>query len=127
MKISKKIIRLRKRQPLLTGSEIGRKMGVSRQYVSRILNEADLNNIQPTYKKEVKMCKVCGKQTPRGQQLCPIGKCKDIYFNVEMICAFCKTNYILKRGHVVQRYNRQLKNTYCSSSCYGRGQKDGLS
>ena len=118
------IIHLRKRKPLLTGSEIGRTIGVSRQYVSRILKEEGLHNIQPNYKK---ICEICGKRTPRGQMLCPTGECRDKYYKIEMVCAFCKVHYILGRGHVIQRYNRQLKNTYCSSGCYAKGQRDGLS
>ena len=127
MKTNKRIIRLRKQKPLLTGSEIGRIIGVSRQYVSQILKDEDLNNIQPTYKKIVVNCKVCGTRTPRGQQLCPTGTCKDKYYNVDVTCAFCKVSFIMKRGHVIQRYNRGLKHIYCSPACYSKGKRDGLS
>ena len=124
---SKKIIRLRKEQPLLTGSEIGRKMDISRQYVSRILQEADLNNKQPNYKRVVVPCKICGKTTPRGQKLCPIGDCREKYYKVDVACAFCKYPFKIKRGHVVQSYRRGWKHIYCSRSCYAKGKKDGLS
>ena len=127
MRTDKRIIRLRKRQPLLTGSEIGRIIGVSRQYVSRILSQEGLHNVQPNYKKVVVNCNVCGKRTPRGQKLCPTGSCRETYYNVEVACAFCKLPFIMKRGHVVQRYKRKLKHIYCSPACYSKGKRDGLS
>ena len=127
MKTDKKIIKLRKEQPLLTGSEISRTLKVSRQYVSRILQEADLNNKQPNYKRVVVPCIVCGKTTPRGQKLCPVGACREKYYDIDVACAFCKYQFKMKRGHVVPRYRRGWKHIYCSPSCYARGQKDGLS
>ena len=127
MKTDKKIIKLRKEQPLLTGSEISRTLRVSRQYVSRILQEADLNNKQPNYKRVVVTCKVCGKTTPRGQKLCPKGNCKETYYEINVACAFCKYIFIIKRSHVIQRYKRGWKHIYCSRSCYSKGKKDGLS
>ena len=127
MRTDKKIIKLRKEQPLLTGSEISRKIKISRQYVSRVLQEADLNNRQPNYKRVVVPCKVCEEPTPRGQKLCPVGDCKDIYYNIAVKCSFCKYEFKMKRSHVVQRYKRGWKHIYCSHSCYARGQKDGLS
>jgi len=127
MKTEKKIIKLRKEQPLLTGSEISRTIKVSRQYVSRILQEADLNNRQPNYKRVVVTCKVCGKATPRGQKLCPVGNCREIYYSADVTCSFCKYSFKMKRGHIIQRHKRGLKHIYCSPSCYSKGKKDGLS
>ena len=63
MRNKKKIIRLRTRQPLLTGSEISRKLNVSKQYVHQVLKKAGLNNRQPHYKKRIIFCKVCGNMT----------------------------------------------------------------
>ena len=122
-----RIIRLRKEQPLLTGSDIGRKIGVSRQYVSKILKKEGLHNRQPTYKTKIVLCLVCNKTTPRGTRLCPTGDCKQIYYNIEVTCAFCKFNFTIKRAHIVQRYKRGWNHIYCSKKCYNRGQRDGLS
>ena len=127
MRTDKKIIKLRKENPLLTGSEISRKIKVSRQYVSRILQEADLNNKQPNYKRVVVPCKVCGKTTPRGQQICPVGDCREIYYQVDVACAFCQYSFKMKRGHIIQRHKRGWKRIYCSHACYAKGKRDGLS
>jgi len=127
MKTDKKIIKMRKQQPLLTGSEMGRILNVSRQYVSRILKEADLHNIQPTYKRVTVQCKVCGKTTPRGQQICPLGECREQYYNIDVTCSFCKYSFRIKRGHIIQRHKRGLKNIYCSHECYAKGKRDGIS
>ena len=123
----KSIIQLRKRKPLLTGSEIGRKIGVSRQYVSNILKEEGLHNKQPTYKKIVVLCKICEKATPRGQRVCPTRECKDKYYNVDVTCTFCQYPFKMKRGHIIQRHKRGLKHIYCSQSCYSKGKHDGIS
>jgi len=127
MKAKNKIIKIRKQNPLVTGSEIARKVGVCRQYVSRILKEKGLNNIQPNYKKKVVLCVVCDRTTPRGTRLCPNGDCKDLYYNIEVTCAFCKYDFKIQRSHIIQRYNRGMRHIYCSKPCYARGQKDGLS
>ena len=127
MQIRKRIIKLRKEQPLLTGSDISRKMRVSRQYVSRILQETGLNNKQPNYKRVVVSCKVCGKRTPRGQKICPEGDCRDTYYNIAVKCSFCQYEFTMKRSQIVQRYKRGWKHIYCSHTCYAKGKTDGIS
>ena len=122
-----RIIELRRTHPLLTGSEMGRMIGVSRQYVSKILKREGLHNIQAHYQKTVVTCMVCGNVTPRGQRLCPTGSCKDTYYNIEVMCTFCTYRFKMKRSHIVQRHRRELKHIYCSRACYERGKKDGLS
>jgi predicted amidophosphoribosyltransferase len=127
MRHKKKIIRLRTRQPLLTGSEISRKLEISRQYVTKVLKNAGLNNKQPHYKKKIMLCKVCGARTPRNQKVCPTGDCKEKYFHVDVECSFCHYKFNLQRSHVIQRYTRGMKHIYCSQKCYGLGQRDGIS
>ena len=127
MRTDKKIIRLRKQKPLLTGSEIGRKLNVSRQYVYKVLKDAGVNNRQPHYKKNIVLCKVCGSITPRKQVFCPTGDCKRKYFYVDVECSFCHHKFHLQRSHVVQRHQRGMKHIYCSQKCYGLGQRDGIS
>ena len=127
MRTDKKIIRLRKQKPLLTGSEIGRKLNVSRQYVYKVLKDAGLNNRQPHYKQKIVLCQVCGNRTPRNQKLCPTGECKRTYYYVDVECSFCHHKFQLQRSHVIQRYNRGRKHIYCSHKCYGLGQRDGIS
>ena len=127
MRTHKKIIRLRKKQPFLTGSEISRKLDVSRQYVYKVLKDAGLNNRQPNYKKRVILCMVCGKRTPRNQKICPASSCKEEYFYVDVECSFSHHKFQLHRSHVVQRYKRGRKHIYCGQKCYGLGQRDGIS
>ena len=127
MRNKKKIIRLRNQQPLLTGSEIGRKLNVSKQYVHKILKDANLNNRQPHYKKKIEHCMVCRNVTPNNQQLCPTGECNQKYFYADVECSFCHYKFKLQRSHVIQRYKRGMKHIYCSRKCYGRGQRDGIS
>ena len=127
MRNKKKIIRLRTRQPLLTGSEISRKLNVSKQYVHQVLKKAALNNRQPHYKKRIIFCKVCGNMTPDNQMICPTEECQRKYYHVDVECSFCHHKFQLQRSHVIQRYQRGMKHIYCSQKCYGLGQRDGIS
>lgn len=127
MRTDKKIIRLRTRNPLLTGTEIASKIGVTRQYVSQILKQNGLNNKQPHYKKKVAVCRVCQTITKNNKKFCSNSVCRQQYYHIPVECAFCHYQFTLERGQIVQRYNRGMKNIYCSHSCYAKGQKDGIS
>ena len=71
MKAKLKIIRYRKRWPLKSSYEISKMVGVSRQYVSKILKQAELPTSAPREKKIIFFCKQCdvglSYQGKRGQ------------------------------------------------------------
>lgn len=125
MRTDKKIIRLRKQQPLLTGSAIARKLNISRQYVSRILQRAELNNIQPHYRKRVTTCLLCGKVTLRQQKFCPNSDCSDQYYYIDVTCAFCHYNFKVLKSTIKKGYKRGSRYIYCSFTCYSKGKKQG--
>ena len=127
MRTSKKIIRLRQKHPLLTGSEIGRTLNVSKQYVSKILKREGLNNRQPHYKKKITTCLYCQKVTPNKQKFCPKSSCAKEYYYIDVECSFCHYKFKMQRSHIIQRYNRGMQHIYCSNRCYCSGQKDVIS
>jgi len=124
MRTDKKVIRLRKQQPLLTGSAIARKLNISRQYVCDILRKEGLNNRQPHYKKRITTCENCGKITPRSQKFCPKSDCSDSFYYLDVTCSFCHYNFKLLKSRIMVRYNRGSRKIYCSRGCYSKGKKD---
>ena len=124
MKTDRKIIRLRLQQPLLNGNDIARKIGVCKQYVSKILQQAGLNNKQPIYKMLCKNCVSVAVQKQR--KFCSV-ECREEYYWIPVECSFCHYKYKMQRSHIIQRYNRGMQHIYCSNKCYCLGQKDGIS
>ena len=124
MKTDRKIIRLRLQQPLLNGNEIARKIGVCRQYVSKILQQAGLNNKQPRYKN---LCKGCESVPVQHQRKFCSAECREKYYWIPVECSFCHYKFKMQRSHIIQRYNRGMQHIYCSNRCYCSGQKDGIS
>ena len=59
MKPKNKIIRLRERNPLLPSNQIAKAVGVSRQWVSYVLNRAGLVTAAPR-QKAISTCMKCG-------------------------------------------------------------------
>jgi len=126
MRTDKKIVRLRQRNPLLTGSTIASTIGVSRQYVSRILKQQGLNNKQPHYKKIVVLCRYCQSVTQKNKKFCSNSICRQRYYHIPVQCSFCHYSFTLERGQIIQRHKRGMKNIYCSQQCYAKGQSDGI-
>ena len=124
MKAKNKIIRLRHRHPLMSNAEIGRKIGVSRNYVRKVLQKNHLITKVPR-KTPTKYCDICGIPIPAGRKnpVCS-SKCHFLYFRIKVTCTYCKINFYLKRGEVAQRYKRGYNNIYCSQSCYRRQKKE---
>ena len=126
MRTSKKIIRLRQKHPLLTGSEIGRTLNVSKQYVSKILKREGLNNRQPHYKKQITTCLYCQKVTPNKQKFCPKSSCAKEYYYINVECSFCHYKFKLARHTIINAHKAGSRNIYCSRKCYAKGKSEGL-
>ena len=69
MKPKNKILRLRKKFPLLPSNQIAGKVGVSRQYVSTILQKNALSTNTPRIKK-LKECLRCRELHSNRQRFC---------------------------------------------------------
>lgn len=126
MRTSRKIIRLRQKHPLLTGSEIGRTLNVSKQYVSKILKREGLNNRQPHYKKKITTCLYCQKVTPNKQKFCPKSSCAKEYYYIDVECSFCHYKFKLARHTIINAHKAGSRNIYCSRTCYAKGKSEGL-
>ena len=104
MKAKNKIVRLRHKYPLMSNAEIGRQIGVSRNYVREVLQKNDLITRVPI-KKHTKYCEICSIPIPTWKKY-PVcsSKCRFLYFRIKVTCSYCTSDFYLMRGEVAQRY-----------------------
>ena len=118
-----KIVQYRQEHPHETLHEIGQHFKVTRQYVHKVLKQANIPT-KGVRKKSVKYCVICGKS---GTRIACKGSCHFEYYYLKVNCAFCRIPFYRKRGQIINMYNRGYDKIYCSRQCYYRGQRDGLS
>ena len=122
MKAKNKIVRLRKRYPLMRPVDIARQVGVSRQYVHTTLRKADLPTSAPS-RRRVRHCPICNEIVKTRASVCP-GRCRYEYYNHIVACSYCHFQFIMKRYEIVNRYRRGYNNIYCSRQCYYRARSE---
>jgi len=124
MKPKNKIIRLRTRYPLLPSNQIAQKIGVSRQYVSTVLQKHELPTAAPRIKK-LKECLLCGALHSRQNRFCS-SACHFKYSHILVTCTFCHIDFYRARHVIDNRTRAGYNKIYCGQRCYYRGQRDGL-
>ena len=124
MKPKNKIVRLRKKFPLLPSNQIAKQVGGSRQYVSTVLQKRDLPTSAPKNKK-LKECLFCKELHSKKQRFCS-SECRFKYNQIEVTCTFCHIQFYRARHVIDNRVRAGYNRIYCSRKCYYRGQRDGL-
>ena len=124
MKAKNKIVRLRKKFPLLPSNQIAGKVGVSRQYVSLVLQKYGLPTAAPQIK-NLKECLLCGAFHSRRNRFCS-SDCHFKYSHILVTCTFCHIGFYRARHIIDNRTRAGYNHIYCSRQCYYRGQRDGL-
>lgn len=119
MNATKKIIKLRKDNPLWSNARIAEKVGCSRQYVHRIIKRADLPN--PPKKRKVRFCAICSSESTA---IVHKGRCSYEYYRPEVTCSFCHIKFRRTKTALRQGYIRGCNNIYCSRQCYNKGRVD---
>ena len=122
MSSKEQIIQLRTENPLMNSVEIGKEVGVSKQYVHKILRKADLNTSVPK-KKKINRFKQCNEPINPHKNICS-DKCHFTYYQIKVTCSFCHVDFYLKRSEVTQRHRRKYNKIYCSKPCYYKGRKE---
>ena len=122
MSSKEQIIQLRTENPLMNSVEIGTEVGVSKQYVHKILRKEGLHTSVPKRKK-FNRCKQCNEPVGPRVNICS-GSCHFLYYRIKVTCSFCHEDFYLKRSEVIQRHRRKYKNIYCSKPCSDKGRKD---
>jgi len=123
MTTKQEIIRLRQYNPLMSGSEIARKVEVCKQYVSKVLKAEGLINSVPRPRKLPRQCDLCGYAILQRQRFCS-SECRETYLYLLVTCAFCHMSFIRRRSDIALGHRRGYNHIYCSKSCFNRGQKD---
>ena len=118
-------IALKESQPYLTLPAIAQKLGVTKQRIFRILKEAGLPTKGLYQRKKLVYCPVCNNPTPNKQKVCQ-GKCKEEIKFVWVECEFCHLQFKRKKRIIKDSYRRGYLHIFCSTGCYNRGQKDGI-
>ena len=127
MKAKNRIIRLRKSKPLLPSNQIAKNVGVSRQYVHKVLKQAELHTAAPSKRKNpTNDCLVCGLPTRDYRYRFCSKECRVGYLRVELVCSFCKTIFEITRSQLDQKVRDGYNRPYCSRICFYKGRKDGL-
>jgi hypothetical protein len=125
MSTRSKAIDLKEKRPYLTLPAIAKELGVTKQRIFYILKTAGVPTKGLYQRKKLVYCPVCNSPTPNKQQVCP-GKCKDDIKFIAVECEFCHLKFKRKKRIVKGGYKRGYLHIFCSTSCYNRGQRDGI-
>ena len=123
MEYKEQIIHLRQYNPLMNGSEIARKVGVCKQYVSKVLKAEGLTNSVPRLRKLPRQSDLCGVFIPQRQRFCS-SQCRETYLYLVVTCFYCRSSFKRRRSDIALGQRRGYNHIYCSRKCYDRGQKD---
>jgi hypothetical protein len=132
MTTKERVVELRKRNPCLSSSDIGRIVGVSRQWVNDLLRESGLPTTRPEYWKKERHCLVCDKRLTSDQKKFCSQKHAGEYFRehslVTLVCTDCGNTFTRKISCILDYDSRsQNRNTpgksrtglFCNKKCYG--------
>ena len=127
MRAKLKIIRYRKRWPLKSSYKIAQEVGVSRQYVHKILKQADLTTSVPRHTK-IYTCIQCDSNYKRvknkGSKSFCSSICKHDYYHVKVKCSFCRVIFRRLRGHLTRGLKQGYTHLYCSPTCRNKGGRE---
>jgi transcriptional regulator with XRE-family HTH domain len=98
----KQVIELRSANLSMTGSEIAKKVGISRQRVFQILQQEGLPTGHPIKKLQYQ-CPVCGNISPR--KFC-CNECKKKWHQVPIVCTRCGKLFLRKLTRVINDRGR---------------------
>ena len=132
MRAKLKIIRYRKQYPLKPSNQIAKEVGVSRQYVHKILKKAGLPTSAPRpfqYKYSCNQCQVVLRYTGKkgSSKVFCSSSCKDKYRNISVKCSFCRLVFTRKRSRLTWAAKAGYNRIYCSKQCQYKGWRlDGL-
>ena len=118
-----RIIKLRNETPLMNSVEIGKLVGVSKQYVHKILKKEGLVTYVPK-RKTIYKCKLSDTVLAKCKRTVCSSECHFKYYRIPVTCSFCHVGFYLKRSEVAQRYKRRYNRIHCSRTCYNKDRRD---
>ncbi|MFH1547683.1 MAG: hypothetical protein ABIC57_04295 [bacterium] len=115
------IIELRKQHGDWTEERIGNSIGKTKQWVSKILREANLPT-RAIRTSLIRICPVCSRPTPNNQKSCP-GECKRDFYFIIIKCDFCNRPHTIRKFLYKKAIQEGTQFMYCSNECKGLGSK----
>jgi len=115
-----RVIDMRQKYPDMYPSEIARRTGFTRQYISLILKKAGLPSSHPFKGRHT--CKDCGKPLDwngrRGEKRCR--QCFKVSKKVYLTCTACGSDFsILKSDYSQRSAKRKIEGWFCCRPCFG--------
>jgi hypothetical protein len=121
MSVKELVVRERYNNPCATLLQIGNKYGVSKQWVSKILETADLptKHWKPSY-----ICNNCSKEffpaQGRSKSFCST-ECRITYATATLVCEECGKLFQRKYSRIKDKLTREKQqHFYCSRVCRGK-------
>lgn len=112
------IIEIRDHMPSISGAEIGRYIGVSREYVRQVLKGAGRPTNALANKKP---CPQCGKPIPKGNHKYCCQECRHNVTLVPVICDSCgKLIWVSGKKKIRFEEKYGQKHHFCNNTCKGR-------
>tara|TARA_R100000008_G_scaffold68030_1_gene45188 strand:- start:3356 stop:3799 length:444 start_codon:yes stop_codon:yes gene_type:complete len=135
-----KVIRFKTENPFMRTSEIAKRMGYSRQYVNRVLQQHGIvTRIPSGFKSRHVYCLQCKEvvmtirrknryNEKKAKKTFCSKACKTTYYNIELNCSYkdCPREgkpFIKERSKVIQAYNLGSKKIYCGKLCETKDKK----
>jgi len=103
--------------PFVTLADIGRQVGVSRQYVYKVLVQSGIPTLRAKMQRYT-ICKVCNQRLENSLAKVHKGRCYGLYYYKLVHCYNCNATWHMKRAVLKQKERRGDRHIYCSRSCY---------
>ena len=122
--VQKEVIRLWGETPQLTGIEIGKKLGITRQYVSLIVRNAGLSRHDYSFRKvlrpECERVSCVSRLARNNQRFCSMECRKSETFSI-VTCHWCGRKKEVLASSIIRRSNdsRYTGKWFCNNVCQG--------
>ena len=117
-----RIRKFRRKDPMMTSYEIGRRLGLNSRGIRRHIAEDEDLFSRPPKLKNVYYCMVCNEAIDGKRKFCN-SKCRFKYYRILVHCSYCHIPFYRIRNQIILSHRRGAKNIYCSYKCRERGKK----
>ena len=118
-----RIRKFRRKDPLMTSTEIGLRLGLNSRGIRRHIAEDEDLFSRPPRIKNVYYCIVCNEAIAGKRKFCN-SKCRFKYYRILVNCLYCHIPFYRIRNQIILSHKRGHKNIYCSYKCRDRGRRE---
>lgn len=115
--MNEEVIRLRISYPCMSGAEIARRVGLSRERVRQLLSKSNLINSSVLYHTQTKHCLVCNKKLSFKNKsgYCLLHRVESN--SVPVVCSYCGKLTHRKKCEILREANHPLDKSFCNAHC----------